>query len=299
MPDSPYLIQGPALISFSGGRTSAYMLWKILQAHGGVLPEHVYVVFANTGRELPETLAFVQAVGQRWGVHIHWVEWCPNGTHYGHFVEVGSNSASRDGEPFAALIKHKGMPPNWQARFCTEFLKVRAMMAFMLATTSLAPGQFKEVIGLRQDEMPRIFRMIERNEKEGRKCVAPLAGRGARDPDGVDVAEVLEFWLGPTKRLATSSMPQGFDLGLEPWEGNCDICFLKSRKLKKHLIRKRPQIVGWWIKVEEGVKGFFDRRDQYRALSQEVRGQPDLFMEDFGEEDYDVECGLLCGAGDE
>ena len=33
----PFLITGPAIISVSGGRTSGYMLWRILQAHGGTL----------------------------------------------------------------------------------------------------------------------------------------------------------------------------------------------------------------------------------------------------------------------
>ncbi len=34
----PYFITGPTIISFSGGRTSAYMLHQILQAYSGTLP---------------------------------------------------------------------------------------------------------------------------------------------------------------------------------------------------------------------------------------------------------------------
>jgi len=52
-PTSPYFCHGPTLVSFSGGRTSAYMLFQVLWAHGGVLPDYVIVAFANTGRELP------------------------------------------------------------------------------------------------------------------------------------------------------------------------------------------------------------------------------------------------------
>ena len=39
------------VIHFSGGRTSAFMLWHILEAHGGTLPQDVKVVFCNTGKE--------------------------------------------------------------------------------------------------------------------------------------------------------------------------------------------------------------------------------------------------------
>ncbi len=59
----PFLISGPAVISFSGGRTSAYMLWRILRAHGGALPDDVVVCFANTGREMSATLDFVRECG--------------------------------------------------------------------------------------------------------------------------------------------------------------------------------------------------------------------------------------------
>ena len=47
---NPFLIKEPTCISFSGGRTSAYMLWRVLQSNGG-LPIEAIVCFANTGKE--------------------------------------------------------------------------------------------------------------------------------------------------------------------------------------------------------------------------------------------------------
>ena len=49
-----YLIETPFVVSFSGGRTSAFMLRNILDAYGGSLPAQGHVVFANTGKE-PDT----------------------------------------------------------------------------------------------------------------------------------------------------------------------------------------------------------------------------------------------------
>lgn len=51
---SPFLITGPASINFSGGRTSAYMLYRILEAYGYELPHNVRCVFCNTGKERGE-----------------------------------------------------------------------------------------------------------------------------------------------------------------------------------------------------------------------------------------------------
>lgn len=106
-PASPFFVVGPALISFSGGRTSALILFLILCAHGGQLPKDVYVVFANTGKEREETLRFIHECETRWGVRIYWIEWCDRegkATPAEHrFNEVGYNSASRNGEPMKAL----------------------------------------------------------------------------------------------------------------------------------------------------------------------------------------------------
>lgn len=65
----PYKITEPTCLSFSGGRTSAYMLWRVLQSNGG-LPADAVVCFANTGKEEEATLRFVRDCAERWSVPI-------------------------------------------------------------------------------------------------------------------------------------------------------------------------------------------------------------------------------------
>lgn len=274
---SPFLIQGPAMISFSGGRTSAFMLHEILRAQGGTLPANIHVNFANTGKEREETLRFVHECGSRWGVHINWIEFRDSDA---GFELVGYNSASREGEPFQALIDKKKRLPNWKERWCTALLKVQPMTDFA-ASLGLVPGSYTEVIGLRDDEGLRILRGMENAETRGRKVTYPLAKAKIRKPD------VMSFWRA-----------QPFDLGLEPWEGNCDLCFLKGRAIKKAIIRRRPSCAPWWSTNESTHKGkqergWFDKRDSIAGLVAEVVAHPDLF-EHFDPDEYDVECGTHC-----
>lgn len=223
---NPYRIEGPALISFSGGRTSGYMLWHILKAYDGTLPDDVHVCFANTGKEREETLRFVHECGSRWGVKIHWIErrW-PGRTkdHFLHFEEVGYNSASRAGEPFAELIRRKQYLPNQSMRYCSTELKVRPMKQFMLAR---GYERWANAVGLRGDEMGRVFKQIAFNEAKKQRwlTVMPMATQAA---GMVRKTDVMRFWLGPTMRMG-GELPQGFDLGLADHEGNCDLCFMKG-----------------------------------------------------------------------
>jgi 3'-phosphoadenosine 5'-phosphosulfate sulfotransferase (PAPS reductase)/FAD synthetase len=250
---NPYLITGPALISFSGGRSSAYMLYHILQAHGGALPEDVIPVFCNTGKEREETLRFVHECGSRWGVSVVWLERQPGG----EFERVGLNSASRAGEPFAALIKEVGVPPNWKRRFCTADLKVLPKVQF---AESLGWTSWDNAVGLRADEGHRVLKFFASSQKHGdgrERVKVPLAEAKVGERD------VLAFWKGQT-----------FDLQLRPWESNCDLCFLKGRGIRKATIRDDPTRAAWWAEQERLTGGFFDRRDRYAALAAEVRQQP-------------------------
>lgn len=271
---NPFLIEGPATVSFSGGRSSAMMLHHIIQAHGGSLPDSIKVCFANTGKERPETLAFVQECANHWGVQIIWIEWRDNAD---GFEIVGPNSCSRKGEPFEALIRKKKRLPNWMERWCTGILKVAAMKSY-LKSIGFEPGMFSEAIGLRDDEGGRILTGEARAKKDGRKIFYPLGQSRIRKPD------VMAFWKA-----------QAFDLHLESWEGNCDLCFLKGRGLKKRIIRDNPASAAWWDALEQEF-GFFDRRDTIAQLMEEVSRSPELFdFEDLLPE-YDVECGDMCGS---
>ncbi|WP_054135278.1 hypothetical protein [Blastomonas sp. AAP25] len=289
---NPFYITGPALISFSGGRTSAYMLWRILQAHGGTLPDDVHVCFANTGKERAETLRFVHECGSRWGVHVHWLEWqdrrrkTPAVLRY---AEVGFNSASRKGEPFKALIKSKSAVPNAYQRWCTTHLKFQVCCDFMEVK---GHPTWKNVIGLRADEMHRVFKKLSENHEQD-NCwtnMMPLA-------DGlVRKADVLRFWLGSNidPLNLTEPLPQGFDLCLPLWDGNCIMCMMKARKVLEHICRTDPDEARDWAEMERIGGGTFTTEYSINDLRHAVQRSPQLPLEgDFDE--HDAECGAHCG----
>lgn len=148
---NPYFLpDGNVQIAFSGGRSSAYMLHQILEANGN-LPERAVVTFQNTGREMPQTLDFVQECGDRWGVNIVWLEYRSEAPFFDH---VSHNMASRDGEPFEALIRKRRFLPNQNARFCTTELKVRTAKRYL--RSELGWDYWTNAVGLRGDEPKRL-----------------------------------------------------------------------------------------------------------------------------------------------
>ena len=106
----PYKITQPSIISFSGGRTSGFMLKKILNAYNGKLPQDINVVFTNTGKEMNETLDFVKDCSEKWDVNVLWLEldidYTKNEKGIIFYKEVSHKTASRNGEPFTKLLDH-------------------------------------------------------------------------------------------------------------------------------------------------------------------------------------------------
>lgn len=204
-----YRIEGPATISFSGGRTSGYMLRQILDAHGGTLPPDVHVIFANTGKERPETLDFVQACAERWSVRVRWIEWQRT---LPRWREVDHATASRDGRPFDELIKWKSYLPNPVQRLCTQHLKIDAMKRFI--RESLGLERWTCAVGIRHDE-PRRWRILGQDSRNKREFkVGPLVSAKVTEPD------VMAFWAA-----------QPFDLSLSLRERETATCaFSRARR---------------------------------------------------------------------
>lgn len=260
---SHYILpDGNVQIAFSGGRTSAYMLHRIMEANGG-LPDRVEVTFQNTGRERAETLDFVAEVSRRWQVNVTWLEYRPV---MPLFEVVGHQGASRNGEPFDALIAKKQALPNQDQRWCSAELKTLTAKRYLV---SRGWRRWTSAIGFRADEAHREPRRDNRS-----RAWLPL-----RDA-GVSKHDVIAFWR-----------TQAFDLRLpvirgKTVGGNCDWCFLKSEAVISAGLRDEPTTARWWLDHENRSGHTFSSRYARADLARFIDRQGDMAFSD----------GVLCQA---
>ena len=224
----PFRIDSPTCISFSGGRTSAYMLWRVLQSNGG-LPLEAVVCFANTGKEDEKTLKFVRDCSVNWNVPITWLEYAEV-----DYTIVNFETASRNGEPFEALIRKRNYLPNPVTRFCTSELKIRPIGRYLLSlgmADTKTEAENMSMIGMRADEQRRAAKISDKSR-------IPLVTAG------ITKEHVGKFWR-----------EQSFDLELPnnngvTMHGNCDLCFLKGGHQILSLITEKPERAVWWAQME-------------------------------------------------
>lgn len=237
----PFRIEGPAVVNVSGGRTSAYMLRRVLDACGGRLPADVFAVFCNTGDEREETLRFVSEMERRWCAFV-WLE--RDGDSPGRVREVSFETASRRAEPFEELVTERKFLPHHGARFCTQELKIEPVRAWM---KSRGFDRWTSLVGLRADEAKRVADHRERQrEEEDFDSSYPLHRAG------VTKAHVADHWRA-----------SDFDLGLNWWESNCRNCFLKSRAILERTERDRPGTLAWGAKMESRIGATFVKGRRY------------------------------------
>lgn len=287
----PFSITGPTCISFSGGRTSAYMLWRVLQSNGG-LPADAVVCFANTGKEDEATLRFVRDCGTYWGVPITWLEYAANEDPSQRWRVVDFDSASRNGEPFEAVIRQRNYLPNPVTRFCTSELKIRVMHKWLRANWERLGWDAEnmecdQMIGIRADEARRVSKIRARahsTKTTKETMLMPLADAG------VTLADIDQFWKHQHFRLELPTV-NGRTLA-----GNCDLCFLKAANQVQTLIAEKAERAVWWAKMEalalaSRPDGAVFRKDRpsYAQMAAYAAAQRDMF--DPNEEAIACFCG--------
>lgn len=203
-------------VSFSSGRTSAYMAKRLLDER---LPgQELLFVMANSSQEDPRALEFADRCDRAWGLDLIYVEADIDprvrvGT--GHRI-VSFETADREGGVFQEMVSKYGLP-NKSYPHCTRELKLHPLHSYV---ESIWGPDYFTAIGIRADELDRRSRSAE-----AKRIIYPLIEWGIRKED------VVEWWKD-----------QPFDLYHPENLGNCTWCWKKS--LRKHLtnITQHPEI---------------------------------------------------------
>lgn len=224
-----YPLKDRISISFSGGKTSAYMTKMLLDHFREHEPEReISVVFANTGQEHEETLKFVERCDKEFRFGVVWLEAVVNPIRgkATSFKIADYETASRKGEPFEEVIKKYGIP-NKSYNHCTRETKLAPMVSYY-ESIGWKRGDYSIAIGIRADEIDRVSQKTM--EKGGfYPCVDA----------GVTRDDVREWWA-----------QQDFNLNIPEQLGNCTWCWKKSLRKLMTLTQTHPEIFDFPRRME-------------------------------------------------
>jgi len=209
------------LVCVSGGKTSAFMAVFLKEFYKN---ENILFLFANTGKEREETLYFLNQLDTKFDLGIVWLESKVNpikgkGTNY---KVVNFKNASREGEPFEHVINKYGLPSKL-FRHCTRELKEAPIHKY--AKDFFSKKEYFTAIGIRSDEKHRLTKK--------KNYIYPLV------ETNIDKKFINDWWSR-----------QSFNLKLKDYQGNCDFCFLKSKRKRLKILREGLN-VDWWNKIEQ------------------------------------------------
>lgn len=214
------------IVSFSGGRTSAYLVY-LMEEKRKQKNLDVEYVFMDTGAEADETYDFVKKCVEYFNIELTVLktvihpELGVGPTFSVHTVD----DIGWDLSVFKAMTKKHGNPYAPSGGFCTDKLKTVTFNKYVKSLNT----PYTTWIGIRADEPKRL---------KPKPNIWYLADISPFEKD-----DVLDFW---------KSMP--FDLELNEWLGNCIFCIKKGVNKVALAMRERPEKAKEWNEMCKQAK---------------------------------------------
>ncbi|HHR6503175.1 TPA: phosphoadenosine phosphosulfate reductase family protein [Providencia alcalifaciens] len=221
------------VVSFSGGRTSAYLVHLMEQRR---IKEDLDVryIYMDTGAEHPKTYEFIKNVVSHWDINLTCLRVVVNPElGQGNSYEViPTSEIKHDLEPWKAIVKKYGLPYPAGA-FCTREMKFNPV-------TKYCKDNFDEYttwIGIRVDEQNRL------KQKDGINYLADISD--------FEKDDINHWWS-----------KQPFDLNIPEHLGNCVFCIKKSVNKIALAARDEPILAKQFIDVINGDVREVNREQQ-------------------------------------
>jgi len=252
------------VVSFSGGRTSGYMvhLFEEAKRRYGVKVEYI---FNDTGAEHPKTYEFIRNVVSHYNINLTCLRVVTNKEKGigSSFKIIPLSECKPDLVPFKEVCEAYNTP-SVKAATCTREMKLVPSQKYLKEKYK---NDYTTWLGIRLDEPNRLKNIdiqrelfIDENKKKKRKTKYKV--KYLAEISEFEKQDVLNFWAN-----------QPFDLDLEEHLGNCVFCVKKGINKIALATRDEPKLAKQFssmiasdsIKDRVSKKGVVDKNAMYRG----------------------------------
>lgn len=216
--------------SFSGGRTSAYMMKLLHDKYGDDLD----CIYLDTGAEHPNTYKFIRDCSEKFGIPITCLRVVVHPTlGEGNSYEiVPITDIKCDLAPFKAMVDKYGTPFYPTGRLCTARMKTEPFTKY--CDEKYGKGNYTKWLGIRVDEPRRL------TPKPNVQYLADISD--------FDKKDILSWWE-----------EQDFNLEIEEWMGNCVFCIQKKSAKIALAARQEPELAKEFMEIIKNARQRGDR----------------------------------------
>lgn len=230
------------VVSFSGGRTSAYLV-HLMEQKRKLEGWDVKYLFMDTGAEHPKTYEFVRNVVNHFGIDLVCLrtKFNPELGKANSFDVINLEDCTNDLKPWKDMLSKYGTPYNPGGAFCTDRMKLVPFKKY--CDQNFGKGNYKTWLGIRADEPKRL------KPREDAEYLASISDFEKED--------ILDWWK-----------EQPFDLDIPEHLGNCVFCIKKGLNKVALAAKDEPDLAIQFTEILES--------DRVRVVEQ--RKSPSLEM---------------------